>query len=189
MAGTNCFSWGFSANNPDRVGQLQTKLTAIMFMKAELLNWKMFSSLVKMFTLLSAMLFVTLNQIRQKKIKNEPSFLPIMHLHSSQSSEMHVFFFLWPFPTWNINLSRCCVFVHRQLPPSITHPDVFGVLPFSDPHHPQELVYIVAGVADYSSEDDQHVIHIQWPHNLVGRALIGRHGLPHLKTSTTGVRL
>lgn len=50
-----------------------------------------------------------------------------------------------------------------------------------DPHHPQELVDVVAGVSDHPSEDDQHVVHVQQPHDVIRHTLIGRHGFPHLK--------
>lgn len=63
-----------------------------------------------------------------------------------------------------------------------THPDVLWVLPLCDPDHPQELVDVVARVANDASKNDQHIVHVQWPHDFISSALIGRHGLPHLKT-------
>lgn len=71
------------------------------------------------------------------------------------------------------------------VPPSRTYPDVLWVLSLRYPHHPQELVDVVARVADHPSEDDEHVVHIQRPHDLVGCALIGRHGFPHLQPRVT----
>lgn len=70
-----------------------------------------------------------------------------------------------------------------------THPDVLGVLSLCYPHHPQELVYIVARVADHASKDDQHIVHIKRPHDFVGCALIGRHGFPHLQTVVRNAKL
>lgn len=64
---------------------------------------------------------------------------------------------------------------------SHTHPDVLGVLALRYPHHPQELVDVVARVADDSAEDDQHVVDVQRAHDLVGAALVGGHGFTHLK--------
>lgn len=65
---------------------------------------------------------------------------------------------------------------------SDTHPDVFGVFSFCYPHHPQKLVNVVSRVADHAPKDDQDVVHVQWPHDAVGRALVRRHCFPHLKT-------
>ena len=62
----------------------------------------------------------------------------------------------------------------------LPHPDVLGVLALGDPHHPQELVDVVARVADHAPEDDEHVVHVQRPHDLIGCALVGRHRLAHL---------
>lgn len=60
------------------------------------------------------------------------------------------------------------------------YPDVFGVLPLCDAHHPKELVDVVAGVADDPPKDDQDVVDIQRPHDFIGCSLIGGHGFTHL---------
>ena len=57
--------------------------------------------------------------------------------------------------------------------------DVVGVLALCDSYHPQKLVDVVAAVADDPAEDDEDVVHVQLRHDLVGRRLIGGHGLAH----------
>lgn len=56
---------------------------------------------------------------------------------------------------------------------SHTHPDVFWVLSLCYPHHPQELIYIISRVADYTSEDYENIVHVEGPHDLVGGTLVG----------------
>lgn len=77
----------------------------------------------------------------------------------------------------------------RRRPPSApeakrrgsrAHPDVFWVLSLGDPHHPQELIDVVSRVADHSAEDDQDIVDVQGAHDLVGGALVGRHGFANL---------
>ena len=58
----------------------------------------------------------------------------------------------------------------------LTHPDVLWMFPLCYPDHPQELVDVIARVANHTTEDDEDVVYIQAPHNLVRCTLIGRHG-------------
>lgn len=46
-----------------------------------------------------------------------------------------------------------------------------GVDSTSDPHHPEELVDIVAGVSAHSAVDDQHVVDVKFIANLEGLVL------------------
>lgn len=63
----------------------------------------------------------------------------------------------------------------------MTDPHVSGMFSLGDPHHPQELVDVVARVSDHPSEDDQHIVYVQQPHDVIRHALIGRHGFAHLR--------
>ena len=65
-------------------------------------------------------------------------------------------------------------------PVTPTHPDVLRMLALRDPHHPQELVDVVTRVANYATEDHENVVHVQLPHDVIRRRLIGRHRLTHL---------
>lgn len=69
----------------------------------------------------------------------------------------------------------------EQVMSDTTHPDIFGVFSLCYPHHPQKLVNIISRVANHTPKDDQDIIHIQWPHYVVGCTLVGRHGFPHLE--------
>lgn len=62
----------------------------------------------------------------------------------------------------------------------VSHPDVSWVLPLCDAHHPQELVDVIAWVANHPSKDDQDVVNIEWPHDFIGCSLIGWHSFAHL---------
>lgn len=48
----------------------------------------------------------------------------------------------------------------------------------TDPDHPQELVDVVRRIPGQPPENNQHVIHIQLPHDLVRLLLRTSHGLP-----------
>jgi hypothetical protein len=54
------------------------------------------------------------------------------------------------------------------------------MLPFSYPDHPEELVDIVPGIANHSSENNQHIIDIKGPHDFIGGRFIGRHSFSDL---------
>lgn len=60
---------------------------------------------------------------------------------------------------------------------SPTHLDILGVLSLGDPHHPQEFIDVVTGVADHPAEDDKHVVHIECRHDLVCCGLVRGHSL------------
>lgn len=55
--------------------------------------------------------------------------------------------------------------------------NLLGMLSLRDPDHPQELVDVVSGVPDGSTEDHQHIVHVQRSHDTVGRTLVRGHGL------------
>ena len=49
-------------------------------------------------------------------------------------------------------------------------------------HHPEELVYVVSGIADHPSKYDENVIHIQHPHDFDRLVFGGRHRFADLKS-------
>lgn len=74
-----------------------------------------------------------------------------------------------------------CYFVmHADIVEMRIYLNIFRVLSFGDADHPKEFVDVVTRVTNNTSEDDQDVIHIQGRHDLVGFALVRRHGLSHL---------
>jgi hypothetical protein len=50
----------------------------------------------------------------------------------------------------------------------------------SDSDHPEELVDIIARVADHAAEDDENVVHAKPLHNLVSTGLVRGHGFADL---------
>ena len=87
------------------------------------------------------------------------------------------------------NADRAVVATRTHPQPTHTYPDVPGVFPLRYPHHPEELIDVIARVAYHTAEDNQHVIHVQGPHDLVGRTLIGRHGFADLDKTGGVVKL
>lgn len=55
--------------------------------------------------------------------------------------------------------------------------NILRMLSLRDTNHPDKLIDIVAGIADGSSEDHKHIVHVQHGHDLVGRRLVAGHGL------------
>ena len=50
----------------------------------------------------------------------------------------------------------------------------------SNADHPQELVNVIAGVANHAAENDEHVVDAQVLHDFVGARFVGGHGLADL---------
>ena len=67
------------------------------------------------------------------------------------------------------------------------YPDVPRVLSLGDAHHPQELVDVVAAVADDAAEDDEHVVDAQRTHDVVRRSLVRRHRLANLSDQSNSI--
>ena len=49
----------------------------------------------------------------------------------------------------------------------------------SSTHHPKELVDVIPGVPDDTTEDDEDIVHVQLGHDGVGGRLVAGHGLAH----------
>lgn len=64
------------------------------------------------------------------------------------------------------------------------HPDVSGVFPLCNSHHPQELVDVVPWITNHTAEDDQDVVNVQGPHYFVSCRFVWRHGFTHLDKQT-----
>lgn len=56
------------------------------------------------------------------------------------------------------------------------------MLALGNAHHPEELVDVIARVADDPAEDDQHVVHVQCAHDLYRLGLVARHRFANLHT-------
>lgn len=61
--------------------------------------------------------------------------------------------------------------------------NLLGMLAFSNANHPEELVDIVARVANDAAENSQNVVDIQIAHDLVGGRLVARHRHTHLSNA------
>ena len=61
---------------------------------------------------------------------------------------------------------------------------VLGMFALGNAHHPQELIYIVARIADETAKNDEHIVHIQLLHDLVCFRLIRGHCLAHHRYMT-----
>ena len=64
--------------------------------------------------------------------------------------------------------------------------DLLGVFSLGDADHPQELVDVIATIANHSAKDDKNVIDVQLAHDLVRFCFIAGHGFADLEERERG---